>query len=53
MYQPSTGRTAMLSKLAWLVIIAFVIAGAMQLTSYLFSFVDPSRFDEIWYLAWM
>jgi hypothetical protein len=57
MYQTSTtlraGRSAMLSRLVWLVIIAAVVFGAVQLTSFLFSFVDPSRYDEIWYLAWL
>jgi hypothetical protein len=49
----STGRSAAMSRLVWLTLIAIVVFGAMQLAGYLFSFVDPSRYDELWYLAWM
>jgi len=42
-----------MSRFAWLVLIAIVLFGAAQLIGYLLSFVDPSHYDEIWYLAWM
>lgn len=56
MYQTTTntaGRSTVLSRLFWLALIAIVLFGTVQLIGFLFSFVDPSRYDEIWYLAWM
>lgn len=49
----SARRSAMLSRLFWLALIAIVVFGVAQLVGYLLSFVDLSRYDELWYLSWM
>lgn len=56
MYQTTStpaGRSPVLSRLFWLALIAIVLFGTFQFIGYVSSFVDPSRYNEIWYLAWL